>query len=544
MRRFAALYDALDRTASTSAKRDAMAAYFTEAPAEDAAWAVYVLGGGKLKRTATSTELRAALAAETGYAEWLIDESYAHVGDLAETIALMLPRHGAENADTPLHIWMEARLPSLSRLESTERRETVREWWRELPAQQVFLVNKLLTGSLRVGVSHRLVVQAIAHFTTLPTDLIAHRLSGTWKPSAEAFRTLAGPEREDEHAGERPYPFFLASPLEQTVERLGPLSDWLAEWKWDGIRAQLMRRGDDAIVWSRGEERLDGRFPELEAAARALPDGCVMDGEILAWDAGKAQPMVFASLQKRIGKLKPGPRLLADAPVRLMAYDLLELEGQDLREVPLGERRALLEGLLERCRPQGGLPEDGLARSDVFMLSPAVVAASWDELTAIRGESRERRTEGLMLKRLDSPYRVGRKRGDWWKWKVDPYTIDAVLLYAQPGHGRRSGLFTDYTFGVWDGDALVPVAKAYSGLDDTDIGRLDRWIRANTIDRFGPVRSVTPTHVFELAFEAIQASGRHKAGVAVRFPRILRWRTDLAIKDADRLDDLRRLASG
>lgn len=531
MQRFAALYEALDRTASTSAKRDAMAAYFAAAPAEDAAWAVYVLGGGKLKRTATSTELRAGLVAETGYAEWLIEDSYAHVGDLAETIALMLPARHGDGADTPLHVWMEARLPSLSRLESAERIEQLREWWRELPPGQVFLVNKLLTGSLRVGVSHRLVVQAIAQWTTLPTDLIAHRLSGTWKPSADAFHALAGEERSDEHAGERPYPFFLASPLEHAVDSLGDVGDWVAEWKWDGIRAQLMRRGDDAILWSRGEERLDGRFPELETAASSLPDGCVIDGEILAWRLDETHPLPFAALQKRIGKLKPGAKLLADTPARLMAYDLLECDGVDLRETPLGERRARLERLLEDHGP-------------TFVLSPRVDAPSWEALATIRGEARERRTEGLMLKRLASPYRVGRKRGDWWKWKVDPYTIDAVLLYAQPGHGRRSGLFTDYTFGVWDAGTLVPVAKAYSGLDDTEINRLDRWIRANTVDRFGPVRSVTPTHVFELAFEAIQASGRHKAGVAVRFPRILRWRTDLAINDADRLDDLRRLATG
>jgi len=531
MRRFAALFDVLDRTSSTAAKRDAMAAYFAEAPPEDAAWAVYVLGGGKLKRTATSTELRAALAAEAVYADWLIDESYQHVGDLAETIALMLPGGGDEQEDTPLHVWMEARLPSLNALESSERIDLLREWWRPLPRGQVFLVNKLLTGSLRVGVSHRLVVQALAQWANLPTDLIAHRLSGTWAPSATAFQALAGPERADEHAGERPYPFFLASPLEQEVSSLGDVGEWLAEWKWDGIRAQLMRRAGETLLWSRGEERLDGRFPEIEQAARDLPDGCVIDGEILAWTLDEAHPLPFAALQKRIGKLKPGPKLLADTPVRLMTYDLLELHGQDVRERPLAERRAMLASLVEERRP-------------TLMLSPAIPAPGWDALTAVRAESRERRTEGLMLKRLDSPYRVGRKRGDWWKWKVDPYTIDAVLIYAQPGHGRRSGLFTDYTFGVWDGDALVPVAKAYSGLDDDEIGRLDRWIRAHTIDRFGPVRSVEPTHVFELAFEAIQASGRHKAGVAVRFPRILRWRTDLGIHDADKLDDLRHLAAG
>jgi len=531
MRRFAALFETLDRTASTSAKRDAMAAYFRDAPPGDAAWAVYVLGGGKLKRTATSTELRLALAAETGYADWLIDDCYAHVGDLAETVALMLPTPDDTTDDTPLHVWMEARLPSLSKLESSERMDVLREWWHALPRDQLFLVNKLLTGSLRVGVSHRLVVQAIAQWSLLPTDLIAHRLTGTWKPGADAFEALAGPERADEHAGERPYPFFLASPLEHDITTLGDSSQWLAEWKWDGIRAQLMRRDGGALIWSRGEERLDGRFPEIEQAALNLPEGCVLDGEILAWVADGDRPLPFAALQKRIGKLKPGPKLLAGTPVRLMVYDLLELEGKDLREQPLSARRASLEALVAGHGP-------------TLMLSPAVTAEHWDALTTIRTESRERQTEGLMLKRLDSPYRVGRKRGDWWKWKVDPYTVDAVLLYAQPGHGRRSGLFTDYTFGVWDGDALVPVAKAYSGLDDDEIGRLDRWIRAHTIDRFGPVRSVEPTHVFELAFEAIQASGRHKAGVAVRFPRILRWRTDLAIRDADKLDDLRRLATG
>ncbi|WP_285401488.1 ATP-dependent DNA ligase [Luteibacter sp. ME-Dv--P-043b] len=532
MRRFARLFEALDRTASTTAKREAMAAYFADAPAEDAAWAVYVLGGGKLKRTASSTEMRTALAIETGYADWLIDDSYQHVGDLAETIALMLPgTDDDEGEDTALHVWMEARLPSLGKLEAGERIAMLREWWRSTPKEQIFLVNKLLTGSLRVGVSQRLVVQALAQWSALATDLIAHRMSGTWKPSADAFRALAGPERDDEHAGERPYPFFLASPLEQDVDALGAIDGWLAEWKWDGIRAQLMRRAEGALIWSRGEERMDGRFPELELAAAALPDGCVIDGEILAWAPDEDHPLLFAALQKRIGKLKPGPKLLADTPVRLMAYDLLELDGQDLRERPLAERRLLLERLIASHGP-------------TLALSPEVRASDWTTLAQWRTESRERRTEGLMLKRRDSPYRVGRKRGDWWKWKVEPYTVDAVLLYAQPGHGRRSGLFTDYTFGVWDGETLVPVAKAYSGLDDAEIGRLDRWIRAHTIDRFGPVRSVEPTHVFELAFEAIQASGRHKAGVAVRFPRILRWRTDLAIRDADKLDDLRRLAAG
>ena len=531
MHRFAALYAELDRTASTLAKREAIAAYLHDAPAGDAAWAVYVLGGGKLRRLATSTELRQALAASTGYADWLIDESYEQVGDLAETIALMLPDGDGSLADEPLQTWMEQRLPALAKMDSVDRIAQLQAWWRALRPAQVFLLNKLITGSLRVGVSHRLVVQAIAQWSGQPTDLIAHRMSGQWKPAADALTALTQPVGEDEHLADRPYPFFLASPLEHAVDTLGDISEWMAEWKWDGIRAQLMHRDGHVGLWSRGEERLDGRFPEIELAAASLKADAVLDGEILAWDADTALPRPFTALQRRIGKLKPGAKLLASAPVCFMAYDLLERDGVDLRERPLAERRTLLTSLIDGIDP-------------ALMLSPPVVADSWASLTTERQQSRERQTEGLMLKRLDSPYRVGRKRGDWWKWKVDPYTLDAVLLYAQPGHGRRSGLFTDYTFGVWDGDTLVPVAKAYSGLDDKEIGQLDRWIRAHTTDRFGPVRAVEATHVFELAFEAVQLSTRHKSGVATRFPRILRWRTDKGIADADKLDDLRRLASG
>lgn len=531
MRRFAELYAALDRTTSTVAKRDTIATYLADAPAADAAWAVYVLGGGKLRRLATSTELRKALAAVTNIADWLIDESYSHVGDLAETIALMLPHGDGSLVETPLHQWMEQHLPALSKLESEARINRVQDWWRALDSSQVFILNKLMTGSLRVGVSHKLVVHSIAQWSGQPSDLIAHRMSGQWKPTAHALSALAIDAEQDEHLADRPYPFFLASPLEQEVDALGDTKDWLAEWKWDGIRAQLMKRGDTVSLWSRGEERLDGRFPEIEQAASTITGDAVLDGEILAWDAESTLPHPFTSLQKRIGKLKPGAKLVAGTPVCFMAYDLLERSGEDLRETPLLERRRQLQALLDDVDAH-------------LMISAPVIGDSWLALSSLRTESRARRTEGLMLKRLDSPYRVGRKRGDWWKWKVDPYTLDAVLLYAQPGHGRRSGLFTDYTFGVWDGDALVPVAKAYSGLDDQEIGRLDRWIRAHTTERFGPVRSVEPAQVFELAFEAVQVSTRHKSGVAVRFPRIARWRTDKPIQEADKLDDLRRLASG
>ena len=529
MRRFAALYAQLDRTASTVAKREAIAAYLHDAPPADAAWAVYVLGGGKLRRLATATELRAAAQAATGYAEWLVEASYQHVGDLAEAVALLLPPGDASLADTPLQTWMEDWLPALGKLDPQARQQQLQAWWKALAPEQVFLLNKLLTGALRVGVSRRLVVQALAQWSQLPTDLIAHRLSGDWQPHAASLTALAEPDTGDDHLSDRPYPFFLASPLEQSVETLGERREWLAEWKWDGIRAQLMHRGGEARLWSRGEERLDGRFPELEAAAAALPFQGVLDGEILAWNAPGNLPRAFIALQKRIGKLKPGAKLLADTPVRFMAYDLLEHDGEDLRQQPLRARRERLATLLQDVSP-------------ALMLSPALPATDWPALATEREQSRARQTEGLMLKKLDSPYRVGRKRGDWWKWKVDPYTLDAVLIYAQLGHGRRAGLYTDYTFGVWDRSHLVPVAKAYSGLDDAEIATLDQWIRSHTLERFGPVRSVEQVHVFELAYEAIQRSSRHKSGVAVRFPRILRWRTDLAIRDADKLDDLRRLA--
>jgi DNA ligase-1 len=529
MRRFAALYAQLDRTASTVAKREAIAAYLHDAPPADAAWAVYGLGGGKLRRLATATEIRIAAQQATGFADWLIDASYQHVGDLAEAVALLLPPGDGRLADTPLYVWMDEWLPALGRLDPPARLAQLQAWWQTLPVELVFLLNKLLTGALRVGVSQRLVVQALAQWSQLPTDLIAHRLSGDWQPHAAALASLAKPLTDDEHLSDRPYPFFLASPLEQSVETLGDRAEWLAEWKWDGIRAQLMRRGGEARLWSRGEERLDGRFPELENAAAALPFDGVLDGEILAWNAAGHLPRAFTALQKRIGKLKPGGKLLADTPVRFMAYDLLEHDGEDLRQQPLHARRERLADLLQDVSP-------------ALMLSPALPATDWPALADERQQSRARQTEGLMLKKLDSPYRVGRKRGDWWKWKVEPYTLDAVLIYAQLGHGRRAGLYTDYTFGVWDRGQLVPVAKAYSGLDDAEIATLDQWIRNHTLERFGPVRSVEQVHVFELAYEAIQRSSRHKSGVAVRFPRILRWRTDLAIRDADKLDDLRRLA--
>jgi DNA ligase-1 len=535
MRRFTDLYRRLDRSTATLDKRAALLDYFRTAPLRDAAWALWLLSGGKIggagARIAGSAELRAWIAEDSATPPWLVDACYEQVGDLAETLALLLDDPPAQAVDdAPLHAWIDRVLAVAGRDEAT-RRAAVAQGWRHLDREGRLVFNKLLTGALRVGVSQRMVQQALSELSGVVIARIAQRMLGRWTPSEAFLRDLLSPQPLP---GDRaqPYPFFLASPLEAEAASLGAIEDWLLEWKWDGIRLQLIRRGEDIALWSRGEERLDGRFPEIERAAAALGRDAVLDGELLVWHEGAPGPAPFTSLQTRIQRLKPGAKSLAEHPARMLAYDLLELDGEDLRARPLQERRALLEGLWT------GSPE-AQAR---IALSPAVDAGDWATAAALRDGARERGVEGLMLKRRSSPYQVGRRRGDWWKWKIDPLTIDAVLLYAQAGHGRRSTLYTDYTFGVWDGEALVPVAKAYSGLDDTEILELDRWIRANTLERFGPVRSVRAHHVFELGFEGVNRSTRHKSGVAVRFPRILRWRRDKAPPDADRIDALRALA--
>ena len=535
MRRFAALYRALDESTAALDKRAALQAYLREAPPEDAAWALWCLCGGRLARVASGAELRAWVGAAGGHPDWLVEASYAHVGDLAETVTLLHPEPDAAAiaaaglADRPLHAWIERHLQPLARADAATREATLRAAWAGLPEDQRYLLNKLLTGALRVGVSTRAVQQAIAAMTGIDIARIAQRMLGDWAPTPAFLARLLSPEDHPEDA-RQPYPFFLAAPLEGAPHALGDIADWQLEWKWDGIRLQLLRREGGVALWSRGEERLDGRFPELEDAARALPEGCVLDGELVAWDAGTDAPAPFTRLQQRIGRRRPGAKTLAETPVRMLAYDLLEHAGVDLRARPLRERRARLEALLAaHADPRIAMP-------------PALRAADWDAAAALRADARARGVEGLMLKRADSAYGEGRRRGAWWKWKLDPLTIDAVLLYAQAGHGRRSGLHTDWTFGVWRDGALVPVAKAYSGLDDAGMKALDAWIRAHTIERFGPVRQVQPLQVFELGFEGVNRSARHRSGVAVRFPRVLRWRQDKPAAEADTLEALWALA--
>ncbi len=592
MRAFADLYTAIDETNRTTGKVKAMVEYFQSVPAEDAAWAVNFLIGRRPKRLIQTGKLYTWAAEMAGLPDWLFAECYDAVGDLAETIALILPESEAsQTTDDPLSVWVTERLLPISQMSDDEQKATLFHAWRILDRQERFVWNKLITGAFRVGVSSDLVVRALSQATNIPAPVISHRLMGDWKPSAEFFQGLFDTGTEDADVS-RPYPFCLAHPLEGEVVGLGEIEEWHAEWKWDGIRAQVIRRKGQSFIWSRGEDLITERFPEVLAIADVLPDGTVLDGEILAWDGQK--PMKFAELQKRIGRKVLGKRILQDVPAVLVAFDLLEFDGRDVRSEPFSERRQLLDQIVHvvtmtqtnlvespgkesptllRARgtdaanpsPEGGagVGSNFLARNTALrnfsvpntqqptpntsspnnslLLSQRVKASSWQELADLRETARSQNVEGLMLKRLDSPYVVGRKKGVWWKWKIDPLTVDAVLIYAQRGSGKRASLYTDYTFGVWSEGKLVPFAKAYSGLTDDEIRRVDTFVRRYTLEKFGPVRTVKPELVMELAFEGIQLSTRHKSGIAVRFPRIQRWRQDKKPEDADSLESVKDL---
>jgi DNA ligase 1 len=527
MRDFAALYDAIDATTATQGKVAALVSYFRAAAPGDAAWAISFLVGRRPKRLIKSADLRAWAAEAAGIPDWLFEESYAQAGDLAETISLLVPESVDAPSDASLAFWVEERLLPLGRMDPAEQRRALLDIWNTLRGTARFVFNKLITGAFRMGVSDGLLVRALAQVSEVSTDAISHRLMGQWEPSGAWYERLIHPDTDDADWS-RPYPFYLAYPLEQPLDTLGAASEWQVEWKWDGIRAQLVRRRGKTMLWSRGEELLAGRFPEVEQTAEFLADGTVIDGELVAWRDGT--PLPFAELQRRINRKTVGKKLLADVPCAMIAYDVLELHGDDLRSRTMQERRAVLEQIVR------GLPSGGTVH-----LSPIVEAAAWDTVLEARARSRAMRAEGLMLKRRTSAYGVGRRVGDWWKWKVTPLTVDAVLVYAQSGHGRRAGLYTDYTFAVWDGDTLVPFAKAYSGLTDAEIREVDKYVRQNTLEKFGPVRTVTPGLVFELAFEGIKESARHKSGIAVRFPRISRWRTDKQPRDADTLETIRAM---
>ena len=561
MKAFAALFNTLDASTSTSHKVEAMQRYFADAPQADAAWAAYFLAGGKPRQAVPTAVLRRTAREVAGIDDWLFDACYQAVGDLAETIAHVLPAADSSD-DVGLAVWAEERLGPLRGQAPEAQAGALRAWWRVLDAPQRFLLTKLIGGGFRVGVSKLLVQRALAQVAGLDAKLVAQRMMGytdaRMPPSPQRFAALLAPASQQAAVDSgQPYPFFLAHALDAPVaafnDRIGSCSDWLVEWKYDGIRAQAVKRGGRVWLWSRGEELVSEGFPDALVPLAALPDGTVLDGELLVWPEGAEQPAPFALLQKRLNRKVLGKKLLADAPVRFVAYDLLEDEGVDLRALPQHERRARL---------------DARVHGTTVALSPLVQADSWAAYATLREQSRARGVEGLMLKHRDSAYGSGRTKADgtWWKWKIEPMTADAVLIYAQAGHGRRASVYTDYTFAVWSRapasaeeaqavvDAiarrepaiegalqLVPFAKAYSGLTDEEFKRIDRAIRATTLEKFGPVRSVKPTLVFELGFEGIQKSPRHKSGVAVRFPRMLRIRDDKPLHEADTLPALMAL---
>lgn len=487
-------------------------------------WALYLLLGKTRRRLVTSRVLRDVYLSISKIPEWLFKDCYAHVGDSAEVIALLLrdtPLHGQSAADIPLQEWMEQIIPLVKQLETEEaRHELIISWWRSLGDTEIFVLNKVLTGAFRVGASEKLVIKGLAAASGIPEPILTHRLMGDFEPTVEFYGQLLS-EAAVETAPSQPYPFFLASQIDEAKFQREDPAQWLAEWKWDGIRAQVIKRADEVFIWSRGEDLVTEQFPEIVMAFEAFPNGHVLDGEILCWQGDR--PLSFNHLQKRLGRKRVTKKVLQESPVRFIAYDLLEHGGDDIREKPLCDRKALLKAhLAENPDPRVGQ-------------STSLAFKTFADLAALRSQSRQQGAEGLVIKASDSPYLVGRKRGYWWKYKVDPMTLDAVLIYAQAGSGKRANLFTDYTFALWRGEELVPFAKAYSGLDNEEIETLDRWIRRHTTERFGPVRSVEPIHVFEIGFEGIAESTRHKSGISVRFPRILRWRTDKPAAEADTL---------
>ena len=530
MKRFAELIRTLDSTNKTTLKVEALTKYFQEAPDRDKVWAIAILSHRRPPRPVNTTLLRNWASELSNIPLWLFEESYHIVGDLAETIALVIPVSEAVSEKSLTQFLEE--IIALKTKSEEEKKAYLFDNWTHLNYYERFVFSKLITGSFRIGVSQKLMTRSLSKATGIEEDILAYKLMGNWDPQTISFNQLVLEKNEDDYLS-KPYPFYLAYAIEGEVMELGEVSDWAAEHKWDGIRSQVIIRNDDLFVWSRGEELVTDKYPEFEVFKSAIPNGTVIDGEILPFPDGAIG--TFNDLQTRIGRKNVSKALLKKTPVILKAYDVLEWEGKDIRERPYAERRDKLQILHKEVAAEG-FP---------LHISETISFQSWGEVAAERDRAREENSEGLMLKKLDSPYLVGRKKGDWWKWKVDPLTIDAVLTYAMRGHGRRSNLFTDYTFALWDEEKkeLVTFAKAYSGLTDAEFRKVDAWIKKNTLERFGPVRSVKPHHVFEIAFEGIAESSRHKSGVATRFPRILRWRQDKKIEEANTLEELKGLIS-
>ncbi len=526
MKLFAQLLSDLDETNKTNQRLHALVNYFEKATDKDKVWVIYILSGKKIKRQVNHTQLRTWAMEISAIPQWLFEESYHSVGDLSELIALLLPP--PENAsDFTLHQWIK-QIEAASKTDEQERRKFLLNAWNSLQSTERFAFNKLITGGFRIGVSQKMIINALSQLTGISSAIIAHRISGNWHPDDIDFQQLIFEDRIHTDISQ-PYPFYLAYAIEGEPAQLGDASDWQSEWKWDGIRGQLIFRNNEIFLWSRGEELVTDKFPEYQILKNQLKEDIVLDGEIICFNDG--HPLPFQLLQTRIGRKNINAKILREAPVVFICYDVLELNREDIRKKPLHERRKILDDLQQQ-----------FSNHSVLKFSPVIQFDNWNALTEIRKLSRENFSEGIMLKQKNSEYKVGRKKGDWWKWKVDPYSVDAVLVYAQKGHGRRADLYTDYTFAAWDMEnKLVVFAKAYSGLTDKEIREVDNFVKRNTLEKFGPVRTVTPQLVFEIGFEGIALSARHKSGIALRFPRILRWRKDKKIEEANTIEDLKTL---
>ncbi len=532
MNRFANLVQTLGAATKTNIKLEALVEYFEQADERDKVWVIAIFSGRKPKRIISSADLISYGLEMTGLPLWLFEECYHTVGDLAETLSLLIPESKGIKAGLQLNYYLN-KLILLQKSEEHDKKNFILDSWKELTKNEMFVFNKLITGNFRIGVSQKMIVNALARSTKNDPSVIAHRISGNWDPKTFPFSELTS-QKSGLLDYSKPYPFYLAYALDEDLKSLGNPDEWFAEWKWDGIRGEIILRNSNLFVWSRGEELMTEKFPEYSPLQSLLPEGTVLDGEIICLSPSGSDsidflPLPFAALQTRIGRKTITRKNLAEAPVGFIAYDLLEYLGQDFREKPQSERRIQLEKIIAEIH----LP--------FLRISPLIPFQNWEELVMIRQKSRELGSEGLMLKRKNASYQTGRKRGDWWKWKIDPLVIDAVMVYAQKGHGRRSNLYTDFTFAVRKGNQLVTFTKAYSGLTDKEFNEVDHFVKKNSLEKFGPVRTVKPELVFEIAFEGIAESKRHKSGVALRFPRISRWRKDKKPEEINTLDDLQMM---
>ena len=532
MKKFAGLIRLLATGSKVNVKIKALEHYFKTADEADRIWVIAIFSGRRPKRAMSTAMLKEACIQITLTPVWLFEECYHTVGDLAETIALLLPPQTNFEENEKSLSWYLNKLQWLAGETDENKWAFVQDAWKSMSTDEIFVFNKLFTGGFRIGVSQKMMVNALAKATGKEPAVIAHRITGKWDPANTQWEDLLYSETQ-ENDNSKPYPFYLAYALETEPGKLGPLEEWQAEWKWDGIRGQIIKRQNELFIWSRGEELLTAQFPELHHLAALLPNGVAMDGELIVLNPNATsqniEPLPFSLLQTRISRKNISKKQLTEAPVSFIAYDLLEVEYKDIRDITLKDRRSFLTQIVQEINHPS------------LQLSPAIIFDNWEALALLRNDAREKGSEGIMLKNKNAVYQVGRKKGDWWKWKIDPLTIDAVLIYAQKGHGRRSNLYTDYTFAVKDGEKLVPFTKAYSGLTDKEFAAVDAFVKRNAIEKFGPVRTVKPELVFEIAFEGIAASKRHKSGVALRFPRMSRWRQDKKLEDINSLEDLQKM---